>query len=378
MRARLFVCSLLVWTAAVFSVNSSAQVVPKSIAGGSNDAALRAQKNAWTVGIAGGLLSGTYMRLVDEMASALNDGDNFRILPIVSYGAASNLDDLLYVHGVDAAITQSDVFEYFRTVRKTPNLEQRVGYIIRLPISELHILARDSVQSLADLRGKKVNFGPAGTGASLTGTIVFQRLGIEVNQVLIDQPTALQKLQSGEIDAIARVIPKPIDFFSKIPPNSGLHLVNVPFTHEFEDYYTLGELTKQDYPNLLEGQDRIDTIAVPAVLAVYNWPQNSERYRKVQRLVEYLFANFDKLRHPPFHPKWADVNLSATVPGWTRFSVAQDMLNKLEQRDTSSQQADFNDFLSRQPHTTISGADRETLFREFLQWRASHQGHSGP
>ena len=76
---------------------------------------------------------------------------SLRILPIVSYGAAGNLDDLLYLHGVDVAITQSDVFEYFQTVRKTPNLDRRVQYIIRLPISELHILARDDVRSLEDL-----------------------------------------------------------------------------------------------------------------------------------------------------------------------------------------------------------------------------------
>jgi TRAP-type uncharacterized transport system substrate-binding protein len=379
MRARVLVCSVLGLAIAFFGVNSSAQKAPKPVATpasgttANNDAALRAQKNAWTVGIVGGLFSGTYMRLVDEMATALNDGDNLRILPIVSYGAASNLDDLLYVHGVDAAITQSDVFEYFRTVRKTPNLEQRVHYIIRLPTSELHILARDNIQTLADLRGKKVNFGPAGTGASLTGTIVFQRLGIDVNQVLIDQATALQKLQSGEIDAIARVIPKPVDFFTKIPANSGLHLVNIPFTREFEDYYTLGEFTKQDYPNLLEGKDRIDTIAVPAVLAVYNWPVGSERYRKVQRLVQYLFSNFGKLQHPPFHPKWTEVNLGATVPGWTRFSVAQDMLNKVSQHEMTAQQADFNDFLSRQPRAPTSEADRDALFREFLQWRANRQ-----
>ena len=215
MRNRVIFCCIAALVVSLFSVNLAAQVVPKSIREGGPEAALRDKKNAWTVGIVGGLLSGSYMRLVDEMASVLNDGDNLRILPIVSYGAASNLDDLLYLRGVDAAVTQSDVFEYFRTERKTPNLERRVQYIIRLPISELHILARNEVQSLEDLRGKKVNFGPAGTGASLTGTIVFQRLGINVEQVLIDQPTALQKLQSGQVDAIARVIPKPIDFFSK-------------------------------------------------------------------------------------------------------------------------------------------------------------------
>jgi TRAP-type uncharacterized transport system substrate-binding protein len=306
------------------------------------------------------------------MASVLNDGDNLRIMPIVSYGAASNLDDLLYLRGVDAAVTQSDVFEYFRTERKTPNLERRVQYIIRLPISELHILARNDVQSLEDLRGKKVNFGPAGTGASLTGTIVFQRLGINVEQVLIDQPTALQKLQAGQVDAIARVIPKPIDFFAKIPASSGLHLVNIPFTKTFEDLYTLGEFTKQDYPNLLQGQDRIDSIAVPAVLAVFNWPKNTDRYAKVSRFIEYLFTRWDTLQHPPYHPKWRDVNLTATVPGWTRFSVAEDMLQQIQaQRQQKQQQrADFDTFVSRQPTMPVSDADREELFRKFLQWQA--------
>ena len=375
MRNRVVFACVMALAIGSFSVNLAAQVVPKSIREGGTDAALRERKNAWTVGIAGGLLSGTYMRFVDEMASVLNDGDNLRILPIVSYGAASNLDDLLYLRGVDAAVTQSDVFEYFRTQRKTPNLERRVQYIIRLPIAELHILARNDVQSLEDLRGKKVNFGPAGTGASLTGTIVFQRLGINVEQVLIDQPTALQKLQSGQVDAIARVIPKPIDFFGKIPQSSGLHLVNIPFTKTFEDLYTLGEFNKQDYPNLLQGQDRIDTIAVPAVLAVFNWPKNTDRYAKVDRFIQYLFSRWDALQHPPYHPKWRDVNLAATVPGWTRFSAADEQLQQIQaqQQQKQQQRADFDTFLSHQPRMPANDADREELFRKFIQWQAQAQ-----
>ena len=375
MRNRIFLASVVALAIGLFSFNLAAQVIPRSIQEGGTDAAMREKKNAGTVGIAGGLLSGTYMRFVDEMASVLNDGDNLRILPIVSYGAASNLDDLLYLRGVDAAVTQSDVFEYFRTQRKTPNLERRIQYVIRLPISELHILARNDVQSLEDLRGKKVNFGPAGTGASLTGTIVFQRLGINVEQVMIDQPTALQKLQSGQVDAIARVIPKPIDFFGKIPQTAGLHLVNIPFTKTFEDLYTLGEFTKQDYPNLLQGQDRIDTIAVPAVLAVFNWPKNTDRYNRVERFIQYLFSRWDTLQHPPYHPKWRDVNLAATVPGWTRFSAADQLLQQMaaEQQQQKQQRAAFETFLSNQPKMPASDADREDLFRKFLQWQAREQ-----
>ncbi len=375
MRGRFVFACLIASIIGLVSFKTSAQVVPKSLAQGGSETALRSRENDWTVGVVGGLFSGTYMRLAAEMADALDDGNNLRILPIVSFGAGSNIDDLLYLHGVDLAITQSDVFEYFRTVRHTPNLQRRVQYIIRLPISELHILVRDDVQSLEDLRGKKVNFGPPGTGASLTGTIVFQRLGIIVQPVNIPQAGAIDKLKSGQIDAIARVIPKPVAFFSNIAPNSGLHLVNIPFTKTFEDHYTLGEFTQKDYPNLLDGKDHIDTIAVPAVLAVYNWPTNSNRYHKVQRFTQYLFNRWDTFLHPPYHPKWQDVNLAAPVPGWTRWGPAQEMLKQLQSQRQTQQKADFQAFLNSRPDAPTDEASRDALFRKFLQWQYETKAH---
>ena len=260
-----------------------AQTVPKALEEGGSDAAMKFRKNNWTVGVAGGQLSGTYMTFANELAEVLDDGDNLRVLPIVTYGAASNLDDLLYLRNVDVAVTKADVFEYFRTQRKIANLASRVNYIIRLPVSEMHILARADVTSIEDLRGKKVSFGPAGSASSLTGTIVFQRLGVEVEQVLYDNPTALQKLKTGELAALVRVIGKPIDFFAKIPANSGLHFVSIPFSKAFTDYYTVGELTSKEYPALVPEGQPVDTIAAPAVLAVFNWSKGNDRYRRLER-----------------------------------------------------------------------------------------------
>ena len=350
----------------------------KSIQQGGSDWAIRERKNAWTVGIAGGLIDGTYMRFADELAKVLDDGDNLRILPMVSYGAASNLDDLLYLRGVDLAVTQSDVFEYFRTERKTPNLQNRVHYMLRLPIAELHILAKTDIHSIEDLRGKKVNFGPAGSGSSLTGTIVFQRLGVQVEQVLIDQQSALQKLRSGEVAALVRVVGKPVDFFTRISPNSGLHLIPIPFTSTFADYYTVGEFETRDYPSLVAEGEKIDTIAVPAVLAVFNWPRGSDRYRRIERFADRLFAQWDQFLVPPRHPKWRDVNLSATVPGWTRHTIAEQMLGRFYGPAASTREdisRDFHAFLDRLGgDVPQSQADRETLFRQFLQWRAQQGG----
>ena len=375
-------CVLLGLASAIFGlpkVNliAAAQPIPKSLEEGGAENALRARKNQWTVGVAGGQFSGTYMNFADELAQVLNDGDNLRILPTVTYGAVSNLEDLLYLQGVDVAVTQVDVFEHFRTQRKTPNLENRVNYILRLPVSEMHVLARNEVHSIEDLRGKKVSFGPAGSASSLTGTIVFQRLGVQVEQVLYDNPTALQKLRMGELAALVRVIGKPIDFFAKIPPDSGLHLVPIPFSKTFADYYTLGEFTHAEYPALVPEGRTTDTVAVPAVLAASNGTKNSERYRRVQRFVEALFTKWDKFSQPPRHPKCRDVNLAATVPGWNRLPAAEEMLRRIRPETPQAQasSAEFAAFLQ----TSGSGAanlnqeQREELLREFLRWQESQR-----
>jgi hypothetical protein len=46
----------------------------------------------------------------------------------------------------------------------------------------------------------------------------------------------------------------------------------------------------------------------------------------VARFVDAFFSKFDQFQQPPRHPKWREVNLTAEVPGWTRFQPAQDWL----------------------------------------------------
>jgi TRAP-type uncharacterized transport system substrate-binding protein len=359
---------------------ASAQAIPKSLEEGGTDEALKTRKNTWTVGVAGGVMSGTNMIFADEMAQVLDDGDNLRVLPMVTYGAASNLEDLLYLRGVDVAITQSDVFEYFRSQRKINNLDGRINYILRLPIAEMHVLAKNDIKSIEDLRGKKVNFGPAGSASSLTGSIVFQRYGIKVEPTLYDNALAMQKLKSGEVAALIRVVGKPIDFFAKIPASAGLHFVPLPFSKAFADYYTLGELTSQEYPGLVPAGETVDTIAVPSVLAVFNWPKNTDRYRRVQRFVEALYTKWDQFLLAPRHPKWKEVNLAATVPGWGRWAPAEEMLRKIRQdtvADAPTASGEFTAFLRTKTAATDTAEQREALFREFVQWQQRQRARQG-
>ena len=70
--------------------------------------------NAWTVGLAGGLIEGAPLRLAAEMARVVDDGPNLHVLPIVTRGAMENLNSLLYLRGVDTAIINSDALESTR------------------------------------------------------------------------------------------------------------------------------------------------------------------------------------------------------------------------------------------------------------------------
>jgi hypothetical protein len=172
------------------------------------------------------------------------------------------------------------------------------------------------------------------------------------------------------------VVGKPVPHIANIPPNAGLHLVPIPFSKIFADYYAIGEFTNADYPNLVAPGQRVDTLAVPTVLAVYNWPKGSERYNKVARFVTRLFERWDKITNPPYHPKWRDVNLAANVPGWKRFSAAEEQLAQLVSGSASSQQSlgqEFNSFLAT-VRPGANPAERESLFREFLQWRDRRGG----
>ena len=115
---------------------------------------------------------------------------------------------------------------------------------------------------------------------------------------------------------------------------------------------------------------------MPAVLAVVNWPKGSDGYRRIERFIEQLFTKWDRFQAPPWHPKWRDVNLSATVPGWTRHGFAEQMLERLRSRSVAAREdeaRDFQSFLRTGAGAALSRPDRETLFREFLQWRELRQ-----
>jgi hypothetical protein len=213
-----------------------------------------ARINNWTVGLAGGLLEGTFSKYAADLGKALDDGENLRVLPIISYGAVGNVTDLIYLKGVDFAITYADVLDHFKNVEKIPGIDKRVNYVIPMFLGHVHIYVRPEIKTFQDLVGKKVGFNTVGSAANYTGGIVFDRLGIKVERVFQNNALALEAMRRGELAGMVHVVGKPNELFAKFKPEPGFHFLPVEFSAKFEDYYIPTELTSKDYPNPIPGE----------------------------------------------------------------------------------------------------------------------------
>lgn len=340
--------------AAQWLTQSSQKKVPSAVESGEGEAVSRV--NNWTVGVAGGLLEGTFIRFAADLGKALDDGDNLRVLPIVTYGAAENVNDLLYLKGVDVAITDADVFDEYKKEKRYRNIDRRINYISEMFIGEFHLLVRPEIQSFQDLEGKKVGFNTKGSAANITGKIVFERMGVNVEKVFVNNAIGIEKMKAGELAAIVHTVGKPNDLFVKMKPEPGFHFLPLEYSDKFADYYVPTALTPEDYPNLIKPGEKVATIGVPVVMAVYNWPRGSDRARRVERFIEYYFKRFDALKKPPYHPKWKEVNLAGKVDGWTRYWAAEELLAKVarEQAGGVPKQA---------------GGASATVYEEFMAWK---------
>jgi TRAP-type uncharacterized transport system substrate-binding protein len=328
----LFVSFALIGVAAAQSVRTQNNSLQSP---GDGEARLKERLNGSTIGLAAGLLEGAPIRFATDIARVVNDGGVVHVLPIVTSGPTENLNDLLYLKGVDAAIINSDSLEEYKS--QVPQIRQRISYVLNLFPSELHVFVRPEIRTLQDLVGKKVNFNTQGTAAAYSGPLIFSRLGLDVEKTFIPHPVALEQMRRGEIAGVVFVTSKPVDAFVKGTWGEGFKFLPVDYEAKFEDYYVPSYLDAADYPNLVTAGQRIATIAVPTILTAYNWRPGSDRYLRLARFVDELFSRVDKLQTPGFGSKWKEVDLTTRVPGLERFKAAQEWLDRAQTRQSERQ-----------------------------------------
>ena len=327
--------------------------------------------NANTVTLITGTIGGTYVQIGADLASVLDDGNKLRVLPIVGRGSVQSVADILFLQGVDLGIVRADTLDYLEKKGFAKDIKRQFTYVTKLYNEEMTIIAPKSVRTLKDLEGRTVSVDLPNGGTFVTALTVAERIGLKANFVYVEQRIAMEKLKKGEIDAVVVVGGKPYKSVSGFNNDGRFHLVTVDYEKPLQSDYLPASLTAKDYPNLIAEGETVDTIAVPAVLAAYNWAPGSERYRKLAQFVEAFFTKFPAFQNAPFHPKWKEVSLAAPLSGWTRLPYAQQWLDSHGIGPTARSR--FDDFMNQNPAAARgaqSQTDRETLFRQFQSWQA--------
>jgi uncharacterized protein len=339
-----------------------------------------------TIGIVSGGPStdDTYLRVANDLASVLND--KLRIVPVVGAGGPQNIRDVISLKGVDLGLTQLSVLNSFRMSNQMLGKhDDKIVYIAKLFNEEVHLIADRDITRIEQLNGRRVNIDEARSGTSQTMRDVFRRLNINIEEVNVTQGQAFQMLKAGDIAATAYVAGKSAKLISNMKFERGIHFIPVPFLPEMTSDYLPADITQDDYPELIPAGQSVETIADEVVLIGFNWPKNTDQYRRVQKFVEAFFPRIDEFRKPQFHPKWREVNLAVAVKGWKRFEPAERWLAGSDNITLPATPADDTPRLvTSSPQSTgargagakgaaaaVTQDPADPLFQEFLKWRQS-------
>lgn len=395
---RLAAVGLVVICALGLGLSISAEAQTKKPEVQSKKARAASQKreaiNRGTVGIIAGEYGHLSLRLASDLANVLDEGDKLRIVAMAGRGSLSSMADMLYLRGIDLSIVSADVLDY--AIRKDlfPNLRQKLRFVSRLYIQDVHLLAGPGIRSLADLNGKTVNVVSKYHGAFVTAQNLFATAGIKYQPVFFDQRLALDKIRRGEIAATLIVSGRPNPLLSEVKANTGLHLVPIEFSTKLPKVYVPSKLVDGDYPNLVPPGQAVPTIGTTAVMLVFNFQRGTLRHAKVARFIDAFLSRFDELQQPPRHTRWRDVNLGSAVAGWKRFGPVAEWLKsntpqpvavrrapvkkKKKKKQKQNLKELFTSFINEEVGAgrgeQLLRLGKEELFARFLDWQNQQRG----
>jgi TRAP transporter TAXI family solute receptor len=330
--------------------------------------------NANTVAVISGNLNATYLTIAYDMSAVLDDGEDFRILPVIGRGGGQNIKDVRFLKGVDLGITQSNLLGTYKRSNEIGPIDDKIVYITKLFNEEMHLVVRadSGIASIEQLAGKKVNFSDVGSGTQLSTREIFGLLGVKVEEVNMGQGDAFEKLKAGEIAATVLIAGKPAASMARLKAAEGFRILPVSYAKPLQSEYLPATLSSEDYPGLIAPGEKVETVAVGAVLIAFNWPKGTDRYRRIQKFVEAFFPRLAEFQKPPRHPKWREANLAAVLPGWKRFEGAEEWLRT---RDRTVEREQFNQFVARRATKPVapSAEERDRLFEEFLTWSKTRE-----
>ena len=222
--------------------------------------------------------SGTYYAFGSVIAQHATNNAGVDVVGLVGNGSQSNVMELLDGNA-ELAFCQSDVMAY---AYEGTNLFAEVGAIdcfstvAALYMEQVQIVTLDpEIKTVADLAGKKVSIGAAGSGVYFNAIDILGAYGLTEADI---EPTyqgfgdSASSLKDGQIDAAFVVSGAPTAAITDLATTKDVHLVALDDEHieallASSPYYAKNVISADTYAGL-DGD--VTTVAVGAVILAAN------------------------------------------------------------------------------------------------------------
>lgn len=230
--------------------------------------------------IATGGTSGTYYGFSGVVAQSLNEIlKNQYKFNVVSTGASKANVQMIDIGEADLAIVQNDVMSYAYNATDMFTGSDPINSFSAVASCYpecIQIIATKDINSIEDLRGRKVSIGDAGSGVEFNAKQILGCYGIDIENDIIKNNQSFadscNSLKNGTLDAAFLTAGHPTVAVTELSSNYDFNILSIDDTHANQlinkyGFYTKITIEKEAYKVLTAP---VKTVAVMATFIANN------------------------------------------------------------------------------------------------------------
>ena len=244
--------------------------------------------------------SGTYYALGTVLANFVSEKSDTSVTAIVGNGSQANVEDL-DAGAVQLAFCQSDVASY---AYQGTNLFEETGavdsfsVVAALYMEQVQIVTMNpEIKTVADLKGKTVSIGAAGSGVYFNALDILGAYGLsedDIDAQYLNFADSADNLKDGKIDAAFIVAGAPTTAITDLSTSKQAYLVEIDAEHAADlikasPYYNEATIKAGTYAGI---DNDVQTLSVGAVVLAADSCSEDDIYA----FVGSIFDNLDELK----------------------------------------------------------------------------------
>ena len=242
--------------------------------------------------------SGTYYAFGGVLASFVSGKSDCKVTALTSGGSQANVEDLTNGN-VQLAFVQSDVMNYaYNGQRLFDSPVTGFSVVAQLYQEQVQIVTTNpDIKTVADLAGKKVSIGAAGSGVYFNAVDVLNAYDLkesDISAVYQSFGDSAESLKDGKIDAAFIVAGAPTTAITDLATAGSVYLVSIDDEHmdtllASSPYYARSIISADTYGT----PDDVQTVAVAAVVLV----RDDVSEDAVYKFISTIFENSGSIQH---------------------------------------------------------------------------------